>query len=88
MDGAAIRDHLRAIGSGPGVVVTAGVESIAAGLQVLAEGGEVNYEGAATTLDWDENGDLRRGHIGVWRFTADERIEEVEVVPFDAQGHE
>ena len=84
VEGAAIRDQLRAIGSGPGVVVTAGVESIAAGLQVLAEGGEVNYEGAATTLDWDENGDLQRGHIGVWRFTADERIEEVEVIPFEA----
>lgn len=84
VDGAAIRDRLRAIGSGPGVVVTAGVESIAAGLQVLAEGGEVNYEGAATTLDWDEHGDLRRGYIGVWRFTADEGIEEVEVIPFEA----
>ncbi len=84
VDGAAIRDQLRAVGSGPGVVVTAGVESIAAGLQELAEGGEINYEGAATTLDWDENGDLRRGHIGVWRFTADEGIEEVEVVPFEA----
>ncbi len=88
VEGAAIRDELRAIGSEPGVVVTAGVESIAAGLQVLAEGGEVNYEGAATTLDWDENGDLRRGHIGVWRFTADERIEEVEVVPIAAPAQE
>ena len=88
VDGAAIRDRLRAIGSGPGVVVTAGVESIAAGLQVLAEGGEINYEGAATTLDWDENGDLRRGHIGVWRFTADEGIEEVEVIPFEAPAQE
>ncbi|MCY4436908.1 MAG: ABC transporter substrate-binding protein [Chloroflexi bacterium] len=84
VDGAAIRDRLRAIGSGPGVVVTAGVESIAAGLQVLAEGGDIDYDGAATTLDWDENGDLQRGHIGIWRFTADEGIEEVEVVPFEA----
>ncbi len=88
VEGAAIRDQLRAIGRGPGVVVTAGVESIAAGLQVLAEGGEVNYEGAATTLDWDENGDLRSGFIGIWRFTADERIEEVEVVPFAAPAQE
>ena len=84
VDGAAVRDRLRAVGSGPGVVVTAGVESIAAGLQVLAKGGDVDYDGAATTLDWDENGDLQRGHIGVWRFTADEGIEEVEVVPFEA----
>lgn len=84
VDGSAIRDRLRAIGSSPGTVVTAEAVSIAAGLQVLAEGGAIDYEGAATTLDWDEHGDLRRGHIGVWRFTADERIEEVETVPFEA----
>ena len=34
-------------------------------------------------MDWDGNGDLRRGHIGIWRLTEDERIEEVEAVPFE-----
>ena len=33
-------------------------------------------------MDWDGNGDLRRGHIGIWRFTGDEWIEDVEAVPF------
>ena len=84
VEGTAIRDRLRAIGSSPGTVIIAGAEGVAAALRVLAEGGEIDYEGAATTLDWDEYGDLRRGHIGVWRFTADERIEEVETVPFEA----
>ena len=88
VDGAAIRDHLRAIGSGPGTVALADAASIAAALRVLVEGGDVDYEGAATTLDWDENGDLRRGHIGVWRFTADEGIEEVEVIPFEAPAQQ
>ena len=83
VEGTAIRDQLRAIGSRPGAVVTAGAVSVAAALQILAEGGAVDYEGAATTLDWDEHGDLRRGFIGVWRFTADERIEEVKTVPFE-----
>ena len=27
-------------------------------------------------------GDLERGHIGIWRFTEDERIETVDVVPW------
>ena len=88
VEGAAIRDHLRAIGSGPGVTVIAEAEIIADGLKILAACGEVNYEGAATTLDWDEHGDLRRGFIGVWRFTADERIEEVETVPFELPAPE
>ena len=82
-DGAAIRDQLRAVGGGPGEVVSAGPEGIARALEVLDSGGEIDYDGASGTLDWDENGDLRRGYIGVWRYTSDERIEEVDVVLFE-----
>lgn len=82
VDGNAIRDRLRAIGSRPGTTVTAGPKGVSDGLPILAQGGEIGYEGAAGTIDRDENGDLRRGHIGIWRFTADERIEEVGVVAF------
>ena len=49
----------------------------------MADGGEVDYDGAAATLDWDGNGELRLGHIGVWRYTVDGSIEEVEVVAFE-----
>ena len=80
--GALIRDQLRAVGSAPGTVVGAGAEGVAAALRILAAGGAVDYEGAAVTLDWDGNGDLTRGHIGIWRFTADERIETLEAVPW------
>ena len=83
LDGAAIRDRLRAVGSGPGTVANAGPAGVAAALRVLAEGGEVDYEGASGSIDWDANGDLRRGHVGIWRFTEDERIEEVEAVAFE-----
>ena len=82
LDGAAIRDRLRAVGSGPGTVVHAGPRGVARALRILAGGGEVDYEGASSSMDWDANGDLRRGHIGIWRFTGDERIEEVGAVPF------
>ena len=83
VDGTAVRDRLRAIGGGPGEVVIAGGDGVADALRILAEGGEVEYRGAAATLEWDANGDLRRGYIGVWRFTEDERIEELEAVPFE-----
>ena len=82
VDGAAIRDRLRAVGGAPGEVVIAGPDGVAAALRILAEGGEIDYEGASATLEWDVNGDLREGHIGIWRFTEDERIEELEAVPF------
>ena len=82
LDGAAIRDHLRDIGSPPGQVVPGTPGGVADALRLLAEGRQVDYEGVASTLDWDEHGDLREGYIGVWRFTRDEGIEEVETVFF------
>ena len=80
VDGAAIRDQLRSIGSGPGTPVIAGPEGVAEALRILDEEGTVDYDGAAVTLDWDEQGDLTRGHIGIWRFIGDGTIEEVETV--------
>ena len=81
-DGAAIRNRLRAVGSAPGTVVIAGPRCVADALRILAASGEIDYEGASGSMDWDANGDLRRGHIGIWRFTGDERIEEVRAVEF------
>ena len=83
VDGAAIRDRLRVVGSSPGTVVDAGPSGVADALRILVEGGEVDYEGASGSMDWDANGDLRRGHIGIWRFTEDERIEEIRAVEFE-----
>ena len=82
-DGAEIRNRLRQVGSSPGTVVLAGPQGVAAALRILADGGEIDYEGASGSMDWDANGDLRSGHIGIWRFTADERIEEVGSVAFE-----
>ena len=80
VDGAAIRDKLRAIATPPGQTVRATPQGIADAFRLLREGKEINFEGAGGTLDWDANGDLLRGHIGIWRFTPNETIEEVEVL--------
>ena len=81
-DGAAIRDQLRTIGVAPGGTAFAGPDGVAQALKTLAEGGQVVYQGVSGVLDWDDNGDLRRGYVGVWRYTADGRIEDVERVPY------
>ena len=47
------------------------------------DGGDVDYEGAANSIDWDANGDLTRGYIGIWRFTRDDEIEDVETIPYE-----
>ncbi|MXY59203.1 MAG: ABC transporter substrate-binding protein [Chloroflexi bacterium] len=82
LDGAAIRDQLRAIGSPPGEVVMGTPQGVADGLRLLADGRQIDYEGAANSLDWDENGDLLRGYIGTWRYTLDGRIEELDTILF------
>ena len=84
-DGAAIRDQLRRIGSAPGLVAIADPDSLAAALTALAAGDDVDYEGAAGTLDWDEQGDSTRGYIGIWEFTANGSISDVEVFKFTAE---
>ena len=82
VDGAAVRDNLRAVAGPPGRTVPGTPDGVAEGLSLLAEGEEIDLDGAASALDWDENGDLRHGHIGTWRFTPDERIEELDTVPY------
>ncbi len=80
VDGEAIRDKLRAIATAPGKVFATSPQEIAGALRALRDGEEIDYQGAASTLDWDANGDLRRGHIGVWRMTAEGAIVEIDVI--------
>lgn len=81
-DGAAIRDQLRRIGGAPGQQVFADVGSIRLGLEAAARGDDVDYEGAAQTLEWDESGDLASGFVGIWRFTDEGTIEDTGVIPY------
>lgn len=64
----------------PGRAVPGTPKGVADALTLLTQGHEIDYEGVANMLDWDENGDLRRGYTGTWRFTSDERIEELDIV--------
>ena len=83
VDGASIRDQLRSIGGSPGRTVLASPAGVADALRLLNEGMEIDYQGAAVSLDWDRNGDLRRGYIGVWRFTPGEDIEDLDSILFE-----
>ena len=67
-DGTAIRDALRGVASPGGVVVIPGFEGIAAGLAAVRDGDDVNYEGVATTVDWNVDGDVSTGFIEIWQY--------------------
>ena len=75
-DGAAIRDALYTIADAPGRRVPASAAGAAQALRAIAAGIDINLDGEATALDWDENGDILRGHIVVWQF-ADGGIREL-----------
>ena len=64
-DSAAIRDALRFVANAPGEVVGPGRDGIARALRLIAEGKDVNYEGAGGIVDFDENGDVF-GTIEIW----------------------
>ncbi len=80
-DGAAIRDALAQIGSPGGATFIPGAAGINGAIEALKDGDDINYEGAATTLDWDANGDVTSGFVGIWRY-AGGSIEELEEIPF------
>ena len=65
-DSTAIRDAIRAVANPPGTVVGPGVEDIKMALELIAKGEDINYEGAAGPVDFDENGDVV-GPIEIWK---------------------
>jgi len=68
LDGVAIRDQLRGVGNAPGREVVATVASLRAGLEAAVNGNDVNYEGVASPVAWDENGDIISGAVEIWEF--------------------
>lgn len=70
-DGVAIRDALRSVANPPGEVVGPGVEGIGRALSLIADGSDINYEGASGAVDFDENGDVF-GPIEIWEITGGE----------------
>ncbi|MCY3569414.1 MAG: ABC transporter substrate-binding protein [Chloroflexi bacterium] len=82
VDPAAIRDSLRDVAGPPGDLYAVGGEGVGAALAAVADGWQVDLEGAATSLDWDENGDITSGYIGVWAYEGGE-IVEISVTAFD-----
>lgn len=66
-----IRDNLRAVSGPPGTVIMPGEFSKA--FDLLKEGKEINYEGAAGSVDYDKNGDVITP-IEIWKYQNGEII--------------
>lgn len=72
-DSKTIRDNLRNVANPPGEKVFAGPEGIKKALKLIDEGKDINYEGAAGTVNFNDDGDVV-SPINVWK------IEDGEIV--------
>ena len=56
-----------------------GEEGIKRAMELIADGKDINYEGAAGSVDLDENGDVITGHIEVWKIEGGEIVSDRQV---------
>ena len=70
-DSTAIRDALRAVANAPGEVIGPGRSEISRALALIADGKDINYNGAGGDIEFDENGDVT-GTIEIWTISGGE----------------
>ena len=77
-DPVAVRNALRPVANPPGEIVGPG--DIARALELVREGKDINYVGAAGDIDFDENGDVVSG-MRVWKIE-DNKIVDTDIYAF------
>ena len=64
--GSAIRDEMRNVANSPGQEVTP--SNLAEGLEMAAAGNEINYQGAASAIAFDDAGDIAAATYQLYRY--------------------
>ena len=78
VDGASIKPQLAAVSKAPGTVIKPG--QWAQALTALKGGGDVNWEGAAGSEDFDQYGDVR-GSYEIWGVNSTFKIHRIAFIP-------
>jgi branched-chain amino acid transport system substrate-binding protein len=73
-DPTALRDALREVANPQGTIVGPGPEGWPAAVESIGAGDDVNYEGAAGSVDLDEHGDVLQGSILIWQVEGGEIV--------------
>ena len=81
LDGASIRDALRAVQDPAGIEVGHGVEGLKKGLDALKAGKKIRYVGATGAFRFDKNGDVT-GPMLIWKLSNGEIVTE-RVIPLE-----
>ncbi|WP_267639453.1 ABC transporter substrate-binding protein [Haloarchaeobius amylolyticus] len=82
--GQAVRDNMQAVANPGGMEVTA--NNLAEGVQAALDGDDVQYAGASSAVDYDDNGDMKAVTYSVWEFAPDSEsgIEVTDTINFSA----
>ena len=80
-DGTAVRDNVPAVANPDGEEV--GPSNLDEAVQMVADGEEVNYQGASSPVNFDDNGDMERVTYEIFEFSAD-GIETTDTIEFEA----
>jgi ABC-type branched-subunit amino acid transport system substrate-binding protein len=81
-NGAAIAEQMQNVANPGGEEVTP--STLADGLQMAAEGTEIQYKGASSAVDFDENGDLKAATYEYFGFQEGGGIETIDEIQFTA----
>jgi len=82
-DGAALAAALREVAEPPGETVTPGVDGLTNALELIADGTDVDYEGWASSTNFDENGDVLQGSIQLWEIQNGQIVDVGEPISVD-----
>lgn len=80
--GPAVAEKMREVANPGGTEVT--IDNLPEGIEMAANGEEIQYSGAASAVDFDQYGDLKSGAYELWEFAPDtdagvERLDLVDV---------
>jgi ABC-type branched-subunit amino acid transport system substrate-binding protein len=86
--GQAIRDQMRNIANPDGTEV--GPQNFLEGVEMAMNGENINYQGASSATNFDENGDPASAAYSVWEFegTQSESTSQIEVQNFEGSNPE
>lgn len=83
-NGTNVRDKLRTVANPDGTTV--GPENLAEAAEMVGNGESVNYAGASSSVDFDDNGDMAAVSYEVWEFAPDSEsgFSQLTTVDFEA----
>ncbi|PSP85200.1 ABC transporter substrate-binding protein, partial [Halobacteriales archaeon QS_1_68_17] len=83
--GTAVRDNMRTVANPEGETV--GPENLPEAVEMVSNGTEVNYAGASSSVDFNENGDMAAVSYEIWTFApdTDSGFEQVTTIEFGSQ---